>query len=237
MLSFDKIFGDWFADEVISFEELEAGTRDHLERLRQGNLNGRFDALIADTEARYLAYFGQRSQAGTARSAGKGSTLTLGGARKALLQWITGEGRDYVKYKLKDEAARLRFYPNGADEYHQATDAQWPGLLERFDQALAELGAPFEAEFKQTYAGHRDALLTALKTQSGQKKQQADARVGSHAEWARLTRQLSRNARQLGLLFDERPDEAATYFDRKYFNQHQPAAAKGAAPAPKPALN
>ncbi|RYU82842.1 hypothetical protein [Hymenobacter persicinus] len=238
MLSFDKIFGDWFADDVISFEELEAGTRDHLERLRQGNGQDRFAALISATEARYEAYFGQRSQAGTARSAGKSATLTLGAAKDNLVQWLAGEGRDYIDYKLRDKAQRLRFYPGGADEYYRAAHTAWPGLLERFDTALTELGSKFEAEFKQTYAQHRDALLAALTTQSGQKKQQADARVGSHAERDLLTRQLSRNARQLGLLFDEHPAEALTYFDRKYFNQHQPAgAAKPVVPAPKPSLN
>ncbi|WP_400191467.1 hypothetical protein [Hymenobacter sp. B81] len=223
MLSFDKIFGDWFADDVISFQDLEAGTRDHLERLRKGNTGGRFTALIAATEARYLAYFGQRSDAGTGLSTGKGHTLTLGAAEEALVDWLTGPGREYVLFRIKDEAQRLRFYPRGATEYHKAGRAEWPGLLERFDQALTDLGAGFDADFKTTYAGHRAALLAALATQSGQKKVQADARVGSRAERALLTRQLSRNARQLGLDFDEHPAEALTYFDRQYFNQHQPA--------------
>lgn len=232
MLAFERIFDDWFADDVISFQDLEAGTRDHLERLRQGNEQGRFDALVTATEARYEAYFGQRSQAGTAGTTGKSSTLTLGDARKELLQWLVGPGRDYIDYKLKDKAQRLRFYPNGADEYHQAGHPAWPGLLERFDTALAEVGQAFEADFKTTYTRHRDALLAALKAQSGQKKAQADARVGSRTERDLLTRQLSRNARQLGLTFDEQPGQAITYFDRKYFNQHQPAAK---APAGKPA--
>ena len=224
MLSFDKIFGDWFADDAISFEELEAGTRDHLDRLRQGNDQGSFTVLITATEERYTAYFGQRSQAGTARSSGKGSTLTLGVAEQQLLDWLVGPGREYVHYKIKDKALRLRFYPNGADEYHQADYPAWPGLLERYDKALSELGTKFEADFKATYTQHRDALLAALKEQTGQKKAQADARVGTRAERDLLTRQLSRNARQLGLLFDEHPGQAATYFDKKYFNQHRPAA-------------
>ncbi|RTQ48884.1 hypothetical protein EJV47_14910 [Hymenobacter gummosus] len=229
MLSFDKIFADWFADEAISNPELEAGVRDHLERLRKGNEGGRFDALIGSTEARFTAYFGYRSDASTGLSAGKGQTLTLDAAREAVRKWITGPGREYVHYKLKDEAQRLRFYPKGATEYHNANYPEWPGLLERFDKALAELGAGFEADFKTTYAGHRDALLAALTAQSGQKKAQADARVGTKQERALLTRQLSRNARQLGLDFDEQPGMALTFFDRRYFNQHQPE------PAPKPA--
>ncbi|UOQ70098.1 hypothetical protein [Hymenobacter cellulosilyticus] len=237
MLSFDKIFGDWFADDAISFEELEAGTRDHLERLRQGNDQGRFTTLITATEARYEAYFGQRSQAGTARSSGKGSTLTLGTARQQLVDWLAGPGRDYVDYKLQDKAQRLRFYPNGSNEYHQADHPAWPGLLERFDKALAELGSKFEADFKTTYTQHRDALLAALKLQTGQKKAQADARVGTRAERDLLTRQLSRNARQLGLVFDEHPGQAATYFDKKYFNQHQPAAKAPAVKPVSPSLN
>ncbi|TGE25039.1 hypothetical protein E5K00_07530 [Hymenobacter aquaticus] len=231
MLSFEKIFGDWFADDAISFEELEAGTRDHLERLRQGNDHDRFAALIAATETCYEAYFGQRSQAGTAHSGGKGTTLTLGTARQQLVDWLVGAGREYVNYKLKDKAQRLRFYPNGADEYHQADHPAWPGLLERYDTALTEVGQGFEADFKATYTQHRDALLGALTAQTGQKKAQADARVGTHAERDLLTRQLSRNARTLGLVFDEHPEQAGTYFDKKYFNQHQPAAK---VPAGKP---
>ncbi|GAB3823665.1 hypothetical protein [Hymenobacter jeollabukensis] len=238
MLSFDKIFGDWFADDSISNQDLEAGTRDHLDRLRKGNEAGRFDGLIAGTEARFTAYFGHRSDASTGLSAGKGQTLTLEAARDTLRKWITGEGREDVHYKIKDEAQRLRFYPNGATEYHKADYAEWPGLLERFDQALAELGTKFDASFKTTYTQHRDALLAALKAQSGQKKVQADARVGTKAERALLTRQLSRNARQLGLDFEEQPALALTFFDRKFFNQHQPAdAAKTAVPASRPALN
>lgn len=233
MLSFDKIFGDWFADEAISNPELEAGTRDHLERLRKGNDKGRFDALIASTEARFTAFFGHRSDASTGLSSGKGHTLTLEAAKEALVKWLTGDGRDYIHYKLKDEAQRLRFYPKGATEYHNAKNSEWPGLLERFDKALAELGGKFEADFKTTYAGHRDALLTALAAQTGQKKQQADARVGTKAERALLTRQLSRNARQLGLDFEEEPGLALAFFDRKFFNQHQPEGKPAAAkPAP-----
>ncbi|UOQ50870.1 hypothetical protein [Hymenobacter cellulosivorans] len=224
MLSFDKIFGDWFADEVISNQDLEAGTRDHLDRLRKGNEAGRFDALLTATEARFTAYFGYRSDASTGHSAGKGHTLTLEGARENLRKWLTTDGREYVKYKIKDEALRLRFYPNGASEYHQADYPEWPGLLERYDKALDELGSKFEADFKATYTQHRDALLAALKEQTGQKKAQADARVGTRAERDLLTKQLSRNARTLGLVFDEHPGQAATYFDKKYFNQHRPAA-------------
>ncbi|MCB2407929.1 hypothetical protein [Hymenobacter lucidus] len=233
MLAFDRIFDDWFADDAISSQDLEAGTRDHLERLRQDNDQGRFDALVTATEARYEAYFGQRSQAGTASSTGKSSTLTLSTAREAMVQWLVGSGRDYVDYKLKDKAQRLRFFPKGANEYHQADQPAWPGLLERFDTALAEVGQGFEADFKTTYTQHRDALLAALTTQTGQKKAQADARVGSRAERDLLTRQLSRNARQLGLTFDEQPGQAATYFEKKYFNQHRAAApATEAKPAP-----
>lgn len=232
MLAFERLFDDWFADDAISFQDLEAGTRDHLERLRKGNELGRFDALVAATEARYEAYFGQRSQAGTASSTGKSTTLTLSEARTNLVNWLVGPGRDYVDYKLKDKAQRLRFFPSGADEYHQADQPAWPGLLQRFDTALAEVGQAFEADFKTTYTQHRDALLAALKTQSGQKKAQADARVGSRTERDKLTRQLSRNARQLGLDFEDNPAQALTFFDRKYFNQHQSAAK---APAVKPA--
>lgn len=234
MLSFDKIFADWFADECISNPDLEAGTRDHLERLRKGNDKGRFDGLIAATESRFAAYFGYRSDVSTGLSTGKGQTLTLEAAREAARKWITGEGREYVNYKLKDEAQRLRFYPKGATEYHQAGYPEWPGLLERYDKALAELGAGFEADFKTTYAGHRAALLAALAAQSGQKKQQAEARVGTKAERALLTRQLSRNARQLGLDFDEQPGMAGTFFDRQFFNQHQPED-KGLTGKPGPA--
>ena len=235
MLSFDKIFGDWFADESISNPDLEAGTRDHLERLRKGNEAGRFDALIAATEARITTYFGKRSDVGTGISAGKGHTLTWEVAAKALVKWITGEGREYVSYKLKDEAQRLRFYPGGATEYHQAKQPQWPGLLERYDKALTELGAGFEADFKTTYAGHRDALLAALKAQSGQKQVQADARVGTRTERDKLTRQLSRNARQLGLDFEEEPAKALTFYDRKFFNQHQSEAKPGGPSPSRPA--
>ncbi|RAK69438.1 hypothetical protein [Hymenobacter edaphi] len=235
MLSFDKIFGDWFADASISNQDLEAGTRDHLDRLRKGNEAGRFDALIAGTEARFTAYFGYRSDASTGLSAGKGQTLALEAARDAARKWLTGEGRDYVSYKIKDEARRLRFYPQGATEYHNADYPEWPGLLERYDKALAELGAGFEADFKTTYTGHRDALLAALKAQSGQKQVQAEARVGTRAERDKLTRQLSRNARQLGLDFEQEPAKAQTFFDRKFFNQHQ-AEAKPGGPSLKPAL-
>lgn len=222
MLSFDKIFADWFADEGLSNQDLEAGTRDHLDRLRKGNDQGRFDTLIVATEARYTGYFGKRSDVSTGLSTGKGQTLTLAAAEEALVKWLTGDGRDYVDYKLKDKAQRLRFYPKGAVEYHQADYPEWPGLLERYDQALKELGAGFETDFKTTYTTHRDALLAALAAQSGQKKAQADARVGTKAERALLTRQLSRNARQLGLDFDEQPGMALTFFDRQFFNQHQP---------------
>ncbi|PJJ59851.1 hypothetical protein [Hymenobacter chitinivorans] len=225
MLSLDKVFGDWFADDAISFVELEAGTRDHLERLRKGNDKDRFADLITATEARYEAYFGQRSQGSTARSGGKGATLTQAAARQQLLDWLVGAGREYVNYKLKDKAQRLRFYPSGADEYHQADYPEWPGLLERYDKALVELGGTFEADFKTVYTQYRDALLGAFKAQTGQKKAQADARVGTRAERDLLTRQLSRNARQLGLIFDEQPGQALTYFDKKFFNQHRPAPA------------
>ncbi|MCB2378994.1 hypothetical protein LGH70_15440 [Hymenobacter sp. BT635] len=133
----------------------------------------------------------------TGLSAGKSQTLTLEAARGAVRKWLTGEGREYVHYKLKDEAQRLRFYPKGASEYHQADYPEWPGLLERLDKALAELGTKFEADL--------------------------------------LTRQLTRNDRQLGLTFDAHPEQASTYFDRKYFNQHQSAAKTTAVKPASPA--
>ncbi|PJJ60889.1 hypothetical protein [Hymenobacter chitinivorans] len=232
MLSFEKIFSNWFADIELSFDDLEAGTRDHLERLRKGNEKDRFADLIKATEACYTAYFGRRSQSATASSTGKGTTLTLHEAMEAMTDWLVGEGQEAIYYKLKKEADRLRFFPRGNSEYHQARHGEWPGLLERLDTAFEDLGGPFEAEVKAAYKRHRDALLLALATQSGVKKQQADASVGSAAERALLTRQLSRNARTLGLVFDEQPREAVSYFDKRYFNQHQPGAGKQAPAQP-----
>ncbi|TGE23991.1 hypothetical protein E5K00_01890 [Hymenobacter aquaticus] len=232
MLSFEKIFSNWFDDVALSHADLEAGTRDHLERLRKGNDKDRFADLIKATEDRYTAYFGQRSDSATARSTGKGRTLTLGEAETALVQWLVGEGREAINYKIKKEADRLRFYPSGSSEYHRADHSEWPGLLERLDTAFKDLGGLLDTDVKAAYAVHRDALLSALKTQSGQKKQQADASLGSNAERDRLTLQLSRNARTLGLAFDEQPGEAASYFDKKYFNQHQPAGKEVKAPKP-----
>ncbi|UOQ71382.1 hypothetical protein [Hymenobacter cellulosilyticus] len=85
---------------------------------------------------------------------------------------------------------------------------------------------------KATYSQHRQALLSALATQSGQKKQVTDAKLGSVAERALLTRQLARNARTLSLAFEEQPEEAASDFDKKYFNQHKATTAKEASPKP-----
>jgi len=234
MLALDKLFSNWFDDDDISFEELEAGTRDHLERLRQSNGQNRFTSLIEATEARYTAYFGQLNQAATARSTGKGTTLTLGDAIDALVEWITGDGREYIQYKIKDEAGRLRFFPRGASEYHQAKNAEWPGLLERLDKAFADLGGGFEADITAAYAKHRQNLLNALSSQSGQNKKKADARIGSQVERDLLTKQLSRNARTLGLEFEDQPVQAASFFDKKYFNQHQPTKPADAVPG-KPA--
>ena len=230
MLSFDKIFDNWFADDALSYDDLEAGTRDHLARLRQGNEAGRFTALIDATETRYTAYFGQRSQAATAQSTGKGTTIALEDSIESLVAWLTGEGRDYINYKIKEEPARLRFFPHGTTEYHKANHAEWPGLLERLDAAFAEVGADFEAGMKTNYTGLRQQVLDALTGQSGQNKKKADARTGSVTERAALTRQLSRNARTLGLAFDEQPGQAATFFDKRYFNQHLPAPAEKKAP-------
>ncbi|MCB2377192.1 hypothetical protein LGH70_06335 [Hymenobacter sp. BT635] len=235
MLAFEKIFSNWFDDDKLSYADLEAGTRDHLERLRKGNDRDRFAGLIIATETRYEAYFGQRSQSATARSTGKGTSLTLAEAMEALTQWLVGEGQEAIYYKLKKEADRLRFFPRGNTEYHQASRAAWPGLLERLDTAFQDLGGSFEADVKTTYATHRQALLAGLATQSGQKKQQADASLGSAAERALLTLQLSHNARTLGLTFAEQPQEAASYFDKKYFRQHKASPEKVA--APKPSVN
>lgn len=219
-----SLFGDFFEDDRRSDSDLDAGTQDHIQRLLAQNADGRFDAMIAKTQAVHTAYFGARTATSGAKAVRKGTTTAWGLAEKALLK-VLRLGVSQVKVAFPDDTdtthleARAMFYPQGMDPFNTADQGDWALLLADYDKAVGKHEAKLPAAFVTDYRQKKTALLTAIGKQSGVKGTVDGGQKDVEKSRKPVTMQLSENARNLGIMFAADPSRGESFFDARYFER------------------
>jgi hypothetical protein len=158
-----------FDSPEISDDNLRKFAEIHLQRLAAGNSGGMYSTLITATSAAYQAYFGAIVDEATQSSIQKSMTIHRDEALDAFMEAVRRqEGRIRAEYD-KASAVYAEFYPQGLEEYNQATLANLETLMLRYAKAaerhIATLGEPFVTSFKDfhtTFAAARAAQLLAM---------------------------------------------------------------------------
>ena len=148
MLNFDTLFRNHFHTKEISDDNLNRFTLEHLPLLAG---YARFAALVQPTTEAYQAYFGAISDEST--KAAIQSSLTrameraLGDFRKKVSQHAGA-----VKSKWgEDSSEYLRFYPQGITEYTNANLSNVGEKMDRYEQALDDLGRQLDPQVKADF--------------------------------------------------------------------------------------
>lgn len=129
-----KLIEDLFEDKNLSDANLRAFCEDMLQRLSIpiNNPGGIYLPLITTTSARYAAFFGQMTNAATKKAVSEGLTQTMEANKKAMIDFIS-DLQNLVKFIFRETSATYQeFYPQGMTEYHHATLAQLPMLIQRY---------------------------------------------------------------------------------------------------------
>jgi len=222
-----------FDSPKISDDNLRKFAEIHLQRLSAGNPGGIFTALITATTGAYQAYFGAIVDEATRAAIQKGMTLKMNNALDAFLEAARRqEGRIRAEYD-KESAVYAEFYPQGLNEYNQASLADVEALMLRYAQAaerhVALLGQNFVDTFKDFHAKFTAVRTAQLLAIGGVKAEKTDTRGNRDA----LEDQLMDNLFTLAMKFKRDADAGMAYFDQSFLRDTD-AAEEDADDAPPP---
>lgn len=205
-----------FDSSKISDDNLRKFAEIHLQRLSADNPGGIFTTLISGTTAAYQAYFGAIVDEATRAAIQKGMTLKMNDTLAAFIEAVRRqEGRIHAEYG-KESAEYAEFYPQGLNEYNQASLADVETLMLRYAQAAerhaALLGQSFVdtfTDFHADFAAARTAQLLAI----GEVKAEKSA---TRSNRDALEDQLMDNLLTLAMKFKRNADAGMAYFDQSF---------------------
>lgn len=208
-----------FDSSKISDDNLRKFAEIHLQRLVGNNPDGVFTTLIGATTAAYQEYFGNMVDEATRTAIQKGMTLTMNEALDSFIKAVRRqEGRIHADFD-KPSATYAEFYPQGLEEYNQASLADVETLMKRYADAAArhveQLGQSFVATFAAFHAGFVAARQAQLMTMGEVKAEKSDVRGSRDA----LEDQLMDNLLTLAMKFKRDPDGGMAYFDQSFLRR------------------
>lgn len=213
-----KLIEDLFEDRNLSDANLRAFCEDMLQRLSIpiNNPGGIYIPLITTTSARYAAFFGQMTNAATKKAVSEGLTQTMEANKKAMIDFIS-DLQNLVKFIFRETSATYQeFYPQGMTEYHHATLAQLPMLIQRYLNAANDhLIATNPAEVADLVI-RINAFNTARAAQTTVFAEVETLQTGRRADRKLLTLQLTTNMLTVALNNLENPDHYNNYYNPSY---------------------
>ena len=204
---------DYYATKDVTLPRLQKYSVDVILRLGLDNPGGVFTPLIADLTRLHTALFGAITAADAGISQRRTAAQVMWGAL-ADLQHQLDEDKELLNYKSKKTPAiRQDFFPNGRQEYAQATLLTAELLLERAAKAAAihakKLGEEFDASL---YAGFRDAFIAGRDGTGTGDEQTAKARAEAQTHRQALTLRLTDAVKLVAAQFPRDAARATAYF-------------------------
>ena len=214
MLNPHPIFApDYFATKDVTLLRLQKLSLDVMQRLALDNPGGVFAALVADLTAHNTALFGSLSATDAGISQRRTGAQQMWGALADLQHRLEAD-EALIDYKSqKTPAIRTAFFPNGRQEYSQATLLTADLLFTRAQTAAAAhakaLGADFDAA---PYAAFYTAFRAGRDDTGAGDEQSAKARAAAQAHRADLTARLSDAVKLVAAQFLRDEARCAAYF-------------------------
>ena len=204
---------DFFGTKDVTLPRLQKFALAAIQRLTPDNPGGEFTALAADLSTYYEALFGDITATDAGISQRRTSAQQLWGAL-ADLQHQLDEDKDLIMYKSKKTPAiRLAFFPNGRQEYRQATLLTADLLFQRAQTAATTHAKALGAEFDPAlYAGFYKSFKEARDGTGAGDEQSAKARADAQNHRQDLTQRLSDAVKLVAAQFLRDEARAAAYF-------------------------
>ena len=221
---------DYFDTRDVTLNRLQKFSLDVIQRLTQDNPGKVFDGLIATLTTYHTALFGSMAAADAGISQRRSGAQVMWGAL-ADLQDQLEEDEELIKYKSKKlPAIGTAFFPNGRNEYTQATLLTADVLFNRAKQAAithaATLGADFDAaKYTQFY----DDFKTGRDGTGKGDEQSAKARAKAKNQREDLTERLTDAVKLVAAQFLRDEARCAAYFRVELLTAATPAEAPAVA--------
>ena len=221
---------DYFATKDVTLPRLQKFALDVVQRLTLDNPDGAFAALITDLTTYYEALFGAITATDAGISERRTSAQQMWGAL-ADLQHQLEEDEPLIDYKSKKTPAiRLAFFPNGRQEYSNASLLTADLLFERAQTAAATHAKTLGADFDPAlYAGFYAAFKAGRDGTGAGDEQSAKARAEAQHHRQDLTLRLTDAVKLVAAQFPRDEARAAAYFRVDLLHAPAPAAAKAPA--------
>lgn len=217
-----------FDTKEISDDNIDLFTQDHIERLKANNPDGKWDAIIAATEAAHQIYFTAKSEERHSTAVKEGATVTvenLATQFKALVSQKEGIIRGTWG---KDSAIYQEFYPQGVTQYTNATYGNIKDLMDSYVQACTDHEAELPANFKETFTKLRDDFALARSAQLNKMGDVSGDKLATAEKRDVLEIQLMKNVLAIAADNVGNPDIIEVYFRQHYIRSSaQPGGGEG----------
>ncbi|MBL0310903.1 MAG: hypothetical protein IPP77_14910 [Bacteroidetes bacterium] len=213
-----RLVTDIFEDKNLSYASLRSFSEEFLIRLASPVLNpgGIYNTLLVDTSSRYTAYFGTVEDKLVKSAVQKGLTLSMNQAYGRLIEQLR-RMRGLVQFKFGEGTDQYEgFFPQGMDEYNQASIGQLPELLERFlSAANTYLLADYPTDV-DNFVTAKNQFTNARTAQETMFSSLKTTRTGRHERRKELTLQLTKCFLIIAADHIENPDRFDDYYSLRY---------------------
>ncbi len=218
MLQFIRYFAILFLSPKISRSRLKSFAEDHILRLTANNPGGIFTSILTAVTTAYNAYFGDLSSETLNLTVQESKTIAMNESRVALEARLS-DNNALVTYTYRnDESTYHLFYPNGMNEYLDASIDDLETISGRYKSVLASHSGDFSNDFvseyntiQQTFVDNRSAQTTAKANVSSERSDMATSKVT-------LANQLTVNLLTIATKYVGDESKAAVYFNQAIIN-------------------
>jgi hypothetical protein len=231
MRKIDNFFLILFLTADINEPNFVRFMEDHLQRLKANNPGGKYDALIAALEAalnRHKESIDQRKWNLVQQEA---ETILVDEIIASFKAHVSGRHFDITKKWPEGTSAYKRFYPQGVDEYYQATKGNMESLINRWLSACDYHKDDLPAEFAVPFIDLHDQFTTRRPAQLAFIAATDSSRLAVKQDKEALALQATLNVHKLGSDFAGQPEMVNYYFDQSILRR--PVRTNGVEPEPE----
>lgn len=208
----EKLFDIVFLNHLIIDIRLKAFVQNFLKKLAIQNTSNQFDTMLNDTEAKYVAFFGDISDKDTITAIKEARTMSVNNVIVEVGDFIRANV-DYIASKLgRTKPEFHEIFPNQPTEYYTATKTNIEVLLHRLVTGCTTYETPLGAQLKADAIALQTKYLSARGTQITQMSALDNQRNLVHDSRKELAIQMQSNLFDLAKLNIGHPEKFKLFF-------------------------
>jgi hypothetical protein len=213
MVNLEIFFKNPFSDPKLSAARLAKSGQVHVARSKQNNPGGKYDTLIADTEAKTNAFSAVLSSKHFLHSESEGATKTVD---QCIADFITlaRDSEKLIAYTFRNNpAAYEEFYPHGVTEYSNTNKTTATDLMTNMINACEKHNAELPESLRHDFAAIQDQYTAAREAQLGKVGAIKGKQDSAGETRSLLEDQLMDNLLTLAKDYRGQPEKCNTYFE------------------------